>query len=77
MLLIPCPWCGPRDESEFTYRGEVIIRPDPQRASDGEWTAFLFHRTNPRGWLDEQWLHIHGCAQLVRISRNTVTNEIK
>ena len=31
MLLIPCPWCGPRDEIEFHYGGEAhIARPaDP------------------------------------------------
>jgi hypothetical protein len=23
MLLIPCPWCGPRDASEFTCGGEA------------------------------------------------------
>ena len=29
MLLIECPWCGARDESEFTYGGEAhIVRPE-------------------------------------------------
>ncbi|MGZ8625813.1 MAG: sarcosine oxidase subunit delta, partial [Actinomycetota bacterium] len=23
MLLIPCPWCGPRDEVEFRYGGQA------------------------------------------------------
>ncbi|MFO1061925.1 MAG: sarcosine oxidase subunit delta [Dongiaceae bacterium] len=31
MLLITCPYCGPRDEEEFSYGGEAhIARPaDP------------------------------------------------
>jgi sarcosine oxidase subunit delta len=31
MLLIECPWCGPRDEIEFSYGGEAHrVRPgDP------------------------------------------------
>jgi hypothetical protein len=28
VLLIPCPWCGLRDEIEFSYGGEAhIVRP--------------------------------------------------
>ena len=26
MLLIDCPWCGPRDECEFSYGGEAHIK---------------------------------------------------
>ena len=31
MLLIPCPWCGPRDETEFRYGGQagIVTPPDP------------------------------------------------
>ena len=25
MLLIPCPWCGPRDEAEFHYGGQAHV----------------------------------------------------
>lgn len=39
MLLIECPWCGPRAESEFTCGGETdIARPlEPEKLSDREW----------------------------------------
>ena len=49
MLLIPCPWCGPRDESEFGCGGEAhIARPsETERLSDADW-ADLF-RGPPRG----------------------------
>ena len=44
MLLIPCPWCGPRDEIEFKYGGEAhIARPlDPAALSDAEWADEVF-----------------------------------
>ena len=51
MLQIDCPWCGPRDESEFAYGGEAHIkRPaNPDALSDAEWADYLFMRANPRG----------------------------
>ena len=31
MLLIPCPWCGPRNQIEFTYGGDATVRrPAPE-----------------------------------------------
>jgi heterotetrameric sarcosine oxidase delta subunit len=76
MLHLPCPWCGLRDESEFSYRGELSVRPDPDHASDSEWIAYLYYRSNVRGWLRECWSHTHGCQQLFVIRRHTVTHEI-
>ena len=78
MLLINCPWCGPRDESEFSYGGEAhIVRPaEPDRLSDEEWADYLFMRGNPRGRHLEQWWHAHGCRQWFNAERDTVTNEI-
>jgi len=51
MLLIPCPYCGPRPELEFTYAGQAgISRPTtPSALTDEEWGAFLYLRENPRG----------------------------
>ena len=46
MLLIPCPYCGLRDESEFSNRGEVVVRPDPDAASDAQWVQYLYFRNN-------------------------------
>ena len=28
-MLFPCPFCGPRDETEFHYLGEPKAPPDP------------------------------------------------
>ena len=43
MFLINCPYCGPRDESEFTCGGEAhIARPlDPDALDDAAWFFIL------------------------------------
>lgn len=78
MLLIPCPWCGPRDESEFAYGGEAhIARPqDPYALSDAAWADYLFMRTNPKGAHRERWFHAHGCRRWFNVERDTITHEI-
>ena len=78
MLLIDCPWCGPRDEIEFSYGGEAHrVRPaDPQALTDAEWAEFLFIRRNTRGAHKERWVHSHGCRRWFNIERHTVTYEI-
>ena len=78
MFLIHCPWCGPREENEFSYGGEAhIIRPeDPDARSDAEWADYLFLRKNTRGRYLEQWAHSVGCRRWFNVERDTVTNKI-
>ena len=78
MLLIPCPWCGPRDEHEFSYGGEAhIARPAaPERLSDEQWADYLFMRSNRRGPHLERWMHAHGCRRWFNLARDTVTHEV-
>jgi heterotetrameric sarcosine oxidase delta subunit len=78
MLLIPCPWCGPRDETEFAYGGEAhLARPaDPDSASDAEWTAYLFLRSNAKGRHRERWNHAAGCRRWFNVERDTTTNRV-
>jgi len=77
MLLIECPWCGPREQTEFNCGGEGhIVRPDPATASDREWGEYLFMRKNPKGLHYERWYHTHGCRQWFHVARSTVTHEI-
>ncbi|MEX1109510.1 MAG: sarcosine oxidase subunit delta [Dongiaceae bacterium] len=78
MLLIPCPWCGKRDESEFACGGEShIARPaDAEKLSDAEWAGYLYMRSNPKGILYERWVHAHGCRRWFNLARHTVTHEI-
>ncbi len=79
MLLIKCPWCGPRDEDEFSYGGEAHIqRPtNPDALSDMEWADYLFNRSNTKGWHREQWCHSHGCRRWFNVVRHTVSYEIQ
>lgn len=78
MLLIRCPWCGEREESEFHNRGEAhLARPaDPAALSDQEWGDYLFFRHNTRGWQSEMWSHDFGCRRWFNMARNTATGEI-
>ena len=78
MLVINCPYCGERDESEFHYGGEAeISRPDhPDRLSDEEWGDYLFMRKNTKGVFSEIWSHSAGCRKWFKVDRDTVTNEI-
>ncbi len=77
MLLIKCPYCGDRAETEFSYGGEPITRPkDPAALSDAEWADYLFHRKNPRGANRELWNHAQGCRRWFEAERDTVSYEI-
>ncbi len=78
MLLIECPWCGTRDQREFTCGGEAhIVRPaDPHDLSDEEWADYLFMRKNPKGRHLEQWCHTAGCRRWFNVVRDTVSYEI-
>jgi heterotetrameric sarcosine oxidase delta subunit len=78
MLLITCPWCGPRDETEFHYGGQahVAYPEDPAALSDAEWARFVFFRANPKGAFAERWSHSAGCRRWFNAVRDTRTSEI-
>ena len=78
MLLIKCPWCGPRAQIEFTYGGDATVeRPaDPDAVSDEAWYDFVFLRDNPKGPHSELWQHASGCRAWFKVLRNTQTHEI-
>ena len=78
MLSIPCPWCGARDEIEFSYGGQahVAYPRDPHALDDAQWAAYLFLRDNPKGAFLERWVHSHGCRRWFNVERDTVTHEI-
>ena len=79
MFLIECPWCGERDETEFSCVGEAhIARPlETEKLSDEEWADYLFMRKNPKGAHREQWLHVAGCRRYFNAERDTVSYQIK
>lgn len=78
MLLIKCPWCGERAETEFRHCGVAhLARPtDPSATTDAEWAEYLYLRENPRGWHRERWRHIQGCGRFFNALRHTHTDRI-
>ena len=78
MLMIPCPFCGPRNESEFAYGGPATPRrpDDPAAVGDADWVDYLTVPDNPVGPVRETWWHRHGCGRWVTITRHTVSHEI-
>jgi len=69
MLRIPCPWCGPRDEVEFRYRGDATRTRPGADAALADFTAYVYTRDNPLGWHLEWWLHTGGCRKLLKVLR--------
>jgi heterotetrameric sarcosine oxidase delta subunit len=77
MMMVPCPWCGPRDAGEFRQAGEVVPRPDPAEATPEQWRAYLYLRANAWGWVTETWYHRMGCRRYVVLERHTETHEFR
>lgn len=77
MIVLPCPWCGPRNVSEFRYVGEPRRRPDVATATPEQWREYLYTHTNAAGWVREQWFHRTGCRRYFGAERHTVTDEVR
>lgn len=69
MLLIPCPHCGARDESEFAYGGRALALP-PLHAAASEWHRALHLGNDSGDCADEYWYHFAGCERWIRLRRN-------
>jgi sarcosine oxidase subunit delta len=78
MLLIECPYCGPRPELEFSYGGQAhLARPQrPAELDDQAWSDFLYTRTNVKGVHAERWRHARGCGRFFNALRDTTTDRI-
>jgi len=73
MLQIRCPYCGDRDEIEFSYGGQAAVAYPADRDSltDEQWAQFLFFRDNPKGRFAERWVHTHSCRRWFDVVRDT------
>ena len=84
-MRIACPFCGERENGEFTYLGDA----KPQRpamvaieagvGAPGEQEAFydyVYLRDNVAGEMSEYWYHGGGCRSWLVVQRNTLTHEI-
>ncbi|MBN9255500.1 MULTISPECIES: sarcosine oxidase subunit delta [unclassified Mesorhizobium] len=76
MQLFPCPFCGPRDETEFHYGGDAgNARPDGADVPIERWANYLHMRGNPKGVAREVWVHMN-CSEFFVMERDTVTHEV-
>ena len=78
MVVIKCPYCGEREQTEFACHGEAhIARPEnPETLTDEERGEYLFIRSNKKGIHYERWTHDHGCRRWFNVMRDTVSDEI-
>ena len=78
MMQLTCPWCGPRDETEYHYGGQAHVPypASPDDLSDAEWAEYLFYRDNPKGPFAERWMHSVGCRRWFNVLRDTATYEV-
>jgi sarcosine oxidase subunit delta len=75
VMQIECPFCGRRDETEFSYGGEAYRTRPAMDVSDETWAQYLYFRSNVKGVHAERWRHTHGCGQWFNALRNTATHE--
>lgn len=76
MLLIDCPYCGPRAEVEFRHAGEAHLKRPGPGCSEAEWADYLYMRQNARGVRAERWSHVRGCGQFFNALRHSTSNRI-
>ena len=72
-LRIPCPTCGERPHTEFTFGGQDR----PHLAGDAEVDfARVFLPDNDPGVARERWFHALGCRTWFELTRDATTNRI-
>ncbi len=78
MIRLPCPFCGPRDYTEFSFGGDANARrpADPDTLDDASWSAYLYMRENLRGAQLELWQHAAGCQRWIVVCRDTATHAV-
>lgn len=76
MLRVTCPWCGAREQVEFSCHGEAgIARPtNCSSLDDRGWGEYVFFKENAKGITLERWEHIHGCRRWFIALRDNVTD---
>ena len=77
MLLVPCPNCGPRNQSDLRLLGASVSRPDPETTTRAEWGDYLYLRDNPADWIKETWYCRSGCRRYFSLERHQATNEFR
>ena len=66
-MRIPCPFCGERESSEFVSLGDALTH----------FVDAVYLRDNLAGAHEELWYHASGCRGWLRLTRDTLTHEIR
>jgi sarcosine oxidase subunit delta len=76
MQIFPCPFCGPRDETEFHYGGEAgNARPEGADVPAEDWARYLYMRANSKGRTREIWVHTT-CGEFFVMERDSLTHTV-
>ena len=77
MQRFPCPFCGPRDETEFHFAAEAgKHRPEPApEVPDADWADYLYGTDAPKGAAREVWVHLT-CGEFFVMTRDTLTRAV-
>jgi sarcosine oxidase subunit delta len=73
-IELPCPHCGQRPFTEFTFGGEWRELDAPDADAD---FARVYLPENPEGPQRERWFHAMGCRTWTTVTRDTRTNEVE
>lgn len=76
-MRIRCPYCGARDNGEFSYLGDAEPRrPEGMAAEPAQMFDYVYLRDNPAGAIRELWYHAAGCRSWLVVTRDTRTHAI-
>ncbi|MCZ4351223.1 sarcosine oxidase subunit delta [Roseovarius aestuarii] len=77
MQIFTCPFCGPRNETEFHFAGELgKIRPaTAEKITAQEWASYLYTQRNEKGRVQEVWMHLT-CSELFVMERDSVSMQV-
>lgn len=74
-MRIPCPHCGTRTLEEWVY-GEVFEVPANVEGAAQRDIDRGFMHNNVEGTVHEAWFHLYGCRRWVKVTRDTITDQI-
>ncbi|MGA7325956.1 MAG: sarcosine oxidase subunit delta [Rhodomicrobium sp.] len=76
-MRIHCPYCGEREQGEFSYLGDASkIRPADSLGDPAAMHDYVYLRENKAGRMNELWYHGGGCHAWLIVTRDSVTHDI-
>jgi methylglutamate dehydrogenase subunit B len=75
-VKIPCPHCGERPFTEFSFGGELREAPTSGSADADEDFRRVYLRTNAPSVQVERWFHAYGCRRWLTLRRDVGMNRV-